>query len=250
VTAGTPERQEGMRRAVGQDAGRSLAKPRPRVGFVADLVCPWCYIAFARLRRALASAPVELVWRPFLLNPHLPPEGVARARYLERKFGSLPQAKSVQRRAAAAGAEEGISFSFASIRTQPNTAKAHVLLLAAAAEGKLVEAAESLFRGFFAEGMDIGDRETLLAIAAGLGLGEQGRQRLADPAALGEVAGAQERAYALGINGVPVCLFGDDHVVAGAQPAEVVAALLDLELYRTVGGGGPGPGPDQGRHAS
>jgi predicted DsbA family dithiol-disulfide isomerase len=249
VTAGTPERQEGMRRAVGQDAGRSLAEPRPRVRFVADVVCPWCYIAFVRLRRALASAPpAELVWRPFLLNPHLPPEGVSRARYLERKFGSLAQARTVQRRVAAAGAEQGISFSFASIRTQPNTAKAHVLLLAAAAEGKLVEAAERLFRGFFAEGADIGDRGTLLAIAAALGLGEQGRERLANPAALGEIVVAQEQAYALGINGVPVCLFGDDHVVAGAQPAEVVAALLDLELYRTAGGGGPAPG--QGRHAS
>ena len=249
MTAGTPERQEGMRRALGQDAGRSLAEPRPRVRLVADLVCPWCYIAFVRLQRALKSAPpVELVWRPFLLNPHLPPEGVARARYLERKFGSVAQAKSVQRRVAAAGAAEGISFSFASIRTQPNTARAHVLLLAAAVEGKLVEAAERLFRGFFAEGADIGDGETLLGVAAGLGLGEQGRERLADPAALDEIAGAQERAYALGINGVPVCLFGDDHVVAGAQPAEVVAALLNLELYRTAGAGGPGPG--QGRHAS
>jgi predicted DsbA family dithiol-disulfide isomerase len=248
MTAGAPERQEGMWRAVGLDARRSLAEPRPRVRLVADLVCPWCYIAFVRLRRALASAPAELVWRPFLLNPHLPPEGVTRARYLERKFGSLAQAKSVQRRVAAAGAEEGISFSFASIRTQPNTAKAHALVLAAAAQGKLVEAAESLFRGFFAEGADIGDRETLLAIAARLGLGEQGRDRLTDPAALDEVAGAQEQAYAWGINGVPVCLFGDDHVIAGAQPVEAVAALLDLELYRASGGGGPDAG--QGRHAS
>ena len=40
----------------------------------------------------------------------------------------------------------------------------------------------------------------------------------------------------MGISGVPVCRFGDDHVIAGAQPPEVLEALLDLELYRATHG--------------
>ena len=83
--------------------GRPRAQARVRL--VADLACPWCYIAFVRLRRLVARAPVELVWHPFLLNPYLPREGVARAHYLERKFGSPTQAQSVVRHIAAIGAQ-------------------------------------------------------------------------------------------------------------------------------------------------
>ena len=39
-------------------------------------------------------------------------------------------------------------------------------------------------------------------------------------------------AFQSGISGVPVLVFGEDHVIAGAQPVEAVAALLDLERYR------------------
>jgi predicted DsbA family dithiol-disulfide isomerase len=247
MTAGSPERQEGMRRAVRQDGARSRLEPRPVVRFVADLVCPWCYLAFARLLRALAGASsVELLWQPFLLNPHLPPGGVTRAHYLERKFGSLAQARSIQRRVAEAGAREGLAFSFRSIKVQPNTTMAHALVLAAAAEDRLPDAAEALFRAFFLDGADIGDRRALVAIAAGLGLAERSRERFVGPAALEEVTAAHGRAYALGVSGVPLCVFGDDHVIAGAQSVEAMAALLDLELYRA---GAPAP-PPQGRHAS
>ena len=61
------------------------------------------------------------------------------------------------------------------------------------------------------------------------------------------VVAAHERAFALGIAGVPVCVFGDDHVIAGAQPPEVLEALLDLERYRLW----LRPGRNRyGRHAS
>lgn len=201
-----------------------------RVRLVADLACPWCYIAFARLRRLMARAPVELVWHPFLLNPYLPAEGVPRARYLERKFGSLAQAQAAARRVAAIGAAEGIRLALGAIPLQPNTALAHALALEAAARGRLVEAVGAVFRAFFEGGMDIGSAEGLRRVAAEAGLPEA-----ALPAAarhLPEVAAAHERAYALGINGVPVLVFGEDHLIAGAQPDEALEALLDLERYR------------------
>lgn len=210
--------------------GRPRAQARIR--FVADLTCPWCYIAFARLRRLVIRAPVELVWHPFLLNPYLPREGVARAHYLERKFGSAAQAQSVVRRIATIGAREGIRFRFAAIGTQPSTVLAHALMLTAAGHGLLVEAAQAVFRAFFEEGADIGRREVLLPIAAAIGLPEAARAALGEPSRLAEVAAAHERAYALGINGVPVLVFGEDHLIAGAQPDEALEALLDLELYR------------------
>ena len=57
MTAGSPDQQQAMRAALAREEAHSLVEPAPRVRLVADLVCPWCYIAFVRLRRAVARAP-------------------------------------------------------------------------------------------------------------------------------------------------------------------------------------------------
>lgn len=223
MTAGLPERQASMALAVrGGDLGTSAVQVR----FVADLVCPWCYIAFARLGRLLGEA--EVTWQPFLLNPTLPPSGVARSRYLERKFGSLPQAQSLYRRIQEVGAREGIRFSFAAIRSQPNTVRAHGLVLAAAAAGRARLAAAALFRAFFEEGANIGDPLVLAGVASALDLDGAAL----DDALAEQVAAGHRAAAAFGINGVPITVFGEDHVIAGAQPVEALTGLLDLERYR------------------
>jgi predicted DsbA family dithiol-disulfide isomerase len=232
MTAGSPDRDRTMRAALAAENSRSLVRPVPVVCFVADLVCPWCYIAFIRLQRVLAGSAAILAWHPFLLNPHLPPRGVTRVQYLERRFGSVAQAHGVHRRVAQAGAKEGIPFAFGAIRAQPNTIPAHALLLAAAAHGRELEAAGKLFHAFFAAGADIGDAAVLARIGAELGLYSGEIAAAAGPAATDVVVAAHERAFALGIAGVPVCVFGDDQVIAGAQPPEVLEALLDLERYR------------------
>jgi predicted DsbA family dithiol-disulfide isomerase len=237
MTAGAPDGQAGMRRAVQEEGGLTLSGQRPTIRLVADLVCPWCCIAFARVQRLLATRPAELVWHPFLLNPHLPTAGVARAYYLERKFGSVSQAKSAYRRIAEAGASEGIRFSFAAIGIQPNTVLAHGLVLRASACGRLAPTGSALFKAFFEEGADIGDPEVLGGIARRLDLPVDAGALAGDQDLPGRVAQAHEEAYALGINGVPVCLFGDDHMIAGAQPIEALAALLDLQRYRSGGAG-------------
>lgn len=234
MTAGSPERQASMARAVGAEATGSAAPPLVQVRFVADLVCPWCFISFGRLHQLLRGAAAEITWHPFLLNPHLPPAGVARSHYLERKFGSVAQAQRLHARMQEVGGREGLRFAFAAIRTQPNTVLAHALILGAA-EGGLdpLPAAQALFSAFFERGQDIGNPETLRAIARRAGVPSTG---LEDPAIQARVLEAHESACGFGINGVPICVFGRDHVIAGAQPLEALEALLDLERYRTAAG--------------
>lgn len=232
MTAGSPDRHEGLRRAVATDAPGTPARTAPAIRFVADLVCPWCCIAFQRLRRLLAETGAGLVWHPFLLNPHLPAAGVSRALYLERKFGSLAQAHIVHRRMTQAGAGEDIPFAFGAIRVQPNTIAAHALLAGLAEPASKLELADALFRAFFTAGANIGDEAVLRAIAAEVGIGAAIFDDVVTDAARERVGEAHARACESGISGVPVCVFGDDHVIAGAQPVEAVAALLDLERYR------------------
>jgi predicted DsbA family dithiol-disulfide isomerase len=232
MTAGSPERDLTMRAALAATGPRSLLRPVPLVCLIADLVCPWCYIAFMRLQRVLAGGAATMTWHPFLLNPHLPPRGVTRTQYLERRFGSVAQAYGVHRRVVQVGDREGIPFAFGAIRAQPNTLAAHALVQAAAEHGREIEAVEALFHAFFAEWANIGDPDVLARIGGELGFTAKEVMAATSPAAADRVVAAHERAFALGIGGVPVTVLGDDHVIAGAQPPEVLEALLDLERYR------------------
>ena len=87
------------------------------VDFVADLACPWCYLGLVRLDRARAmrpGRPVRLRWRPFFLNPGLPPEGMDRQTYVRRKFGA--DARHVYRRIEDAGRADGVTFAFEELK--------------------------------------------------------------------------------------------------------------------------------------
>ena len=60
------------------------------IDVVSDVMCPWCYIGKRRLEAAVAARPeiaLDVRWRPFQLDPTIPPEGMDRKIYMERKFG-------------------------------------------------------------------------------------------------------------------------------------------------------------------
>ncbi len=61
-----------------------------RLDIVSDVMCPWCYIGKRRLKAAMALVPslqFNIRWRPFQLDPTIPPGGMDRQEYLYRKFG-------------------------------------------------------------------------------------------------------------------------------------------------------------------
>ncbi|MDD3444700.1 MAG: DsbA family protein, partial [Zavarzinia sp.] len=85
------------------------------IEIVSDAVCPWCWIGKRRLDRALAALPhlnVERVWRPFMLNPDMPPEGMPRDTYLAAKFGAEKLARLYDP-LIEIGTAEAIPFDFA-----------------------------------------------------------------------------------------------------------------------------------------
>ena len=62
------------------------------IDLVADVVCPWCYLGWRRVKSALALRPdVEplIVWRPYQLDPSLPEQGVDRKAYMAGKFKDM-----------------------------------------------------------------------------------------------------------------------------------------------------------------
>jgi predicted DsbA family dithiol-disulfide isomerase len=200
------------------------------IDFVADLACPWCYLGLVRLDRARAMRPdraVRVRWRPFFLNPAMPPEGMDRATYVSRKFGG--GASQVYRRIEESGRADGVVFAFDRMPRTPNTLLVHRLILLAEEQGKEDALIRLLFRALFEEGRDVGRIDVLTEVAgqAGLDRAEVGTFLQGDRLAA-EVHEAQAQAQRLGIRGVPVFIVDRQHAVSGAQPPEILAGLLDL----------------------
>ncbi|MBV9395281.1 MAG: DsbA family oxidoreductase [Methylobacteriaceae bacterium] len=203
--------------------------PEPvTIDIVSDVVCPWCYIGKRNLEAALATLPaddVQIRWRPYQLDPTIPPEGIARRAYLERKFGA--RVDEIYARLAAAGRDAGLDFAFDRIERSPNTLDAHRLIRWAQSAGKQNEVVEQLFRSFFIDGRDIGEHAILIETATEAGMDPDLVARLlegeADKESVREEIATAQR---LGVTGVPFFIFGGRFGLPGAQPAEVLVSAI------------------------
>ena len=218
-----------------------LAPPKARltVEVVHDLVCPWCYLGTRRLVRTIRRRPdllVDLVWRPFLLNPDMPRLGMARSDYVVRKFGGEDRARRLYASITDIGLHEGVQFRFDRVRRTPSSVDAHRLVRWAARFGRADEIVEALFAAHFADGRDLGDSAVLSAIAASCGLDPAAaRHMLHGDAELDGVHADNLRAHRLGINGVPCFVVAGRHAIAGAQEPEVIERLLDVAAVQIAG---------------
>jgi predicted DsbA family dithiol-disulfide isomerase len=202
-----------------------------RIEVWADVVCPWCWIGETRLYRALEQRPeiqAEIVWRPFQLQPDIPPEGLAWDEVVRTKFGGPERARAMFQHVADAGAADGLAFDFERIAAHPNTRDAHRLVLLAQEAGIGREMAEALFRANFQEGRDIGKTGVLADVAAGVGLDRDRVARFLAGDQLSRVVDeSQTEAKALGVNGVPFFVMEGKYAFSGAQPLETFVAVLD-----------------------
>jgi predicted DsbA family dithiol-disulfide isomerase len=209
----------------------SAAATPLRIEVVSDVVCPWCYIGKRRLEKALtlvegALAP-QVTWLPFQLNPDMPAGGMPRADYRRAKFGSLERGRQLDARVAAEGRGEGIAFALEGIERTPNTFAAHQLIDLAQQAGAGGAVVEALFRAYFEEARDVGDRGVLLQIAEAAGLMRaRVEARWADAAEARRVADLEDSMKALGISGVPTFILERKFGVSGAQPPEALAQAM------------------------
>ena len=217
-------------------AGEPLA-----IDIVSDVVCPWCYVGKRRLDAALAGidVPVQVSWRPYQLDPTIPPEGKSRRDYMQAKFGSLDKVRHIHERLEGIGEEVGIPFAFERIAVSPNTLDAHRLIRWAgetAADGDIVEA---LFSAYFIEGRDIGDPAVLADIAAADGMDRDAiAARLASDEDRGAVRQEIEAAQRIGVTGVPTFILAGRYALVGAQPPAEIAGALQSIARQTGGHGG------------
>ena len=229
-----------------------------RIEIWSDVVCPWCYIGKRRLEAALATfdhaGDVEILWRSFQLDPSAPTEPVETvAESLGRKYGGGPEAgRQMIDRVEAVAAEEGLLFRHhQSLRV--NTVDAHRLLhLALETGGPQLQGRlkEALLSAYFVETRNVADHDTLLDIAAGVGLDEVRVKEVLVGTEFADAVEADIReAASLGATGVPFYVVDRKYGISGAQPAEVFAQVLEKawsESHPTLDlvGGADACGPD------
>lgn len=203
-----------------------------KIEIYSDIACPWCYIGKARFERALerfaGKDDVDVVFRPYQLDPTAPERAVAMYDYLAARFGA--NARGMAARVIDQARGEGLVMDYDRGLTV-NTLAAHRLLrLAEQEHGAAVQraVAERLFRAHFAEGKDVGDPNVLADIAAESGMSpDRVRAYLDSGEGTAEVRDAIDHARQLGITAVPTFVFDDRYALQGAQPTKLFAEALN-----------------------
>ena len=199
------------------------------IDVISDVICPWCFLGKRRLDKAIGlldGIKVEVNWRPFFLDPTIPAEGMSRKAYLENKFGT-ERLRTIHDPLIAAGKADGVPYAFDKITRTPNTMDAHRLIRWSHAGGKQHDVSERLFLAYFSLGLDIGDRAVLLKIAGEAGMDEsEVSTKLESDADIAAVNAEVERAYRMGVTGVPCFIFAQKQGLMGAQPAEQLVTAI------------------------
>ncbi|MBL9026924.1 MAG: DsbA family oxidoreductase [Myxococcales bacterium] len=207
------------------------AEPSSRplsIEIVSDFACPWCLIGTRRLEIALASLPdVAASWtyRPFLLDPSTPAEGVDLRDRLRRKYGDP---EPLFRRVETAAKESGIALDFDKVRRGVPTLRAHTLSRLAIDKGTQRALARDLFDAYFLEGRDISAMDVLLELAQRHGFSrDETLEALESPSELDQTREEARAAAEAGITGVPFVVIDQRFAVPGAQAPEMFRRAIE-----------------------
>ncbi|HYN73378.1 MAG TPA: DsbA family oxidoreductase, partial [Nakamurella sp.] len=126
----------------------------------------------------------------------------------------------------AVAASVGLDFQLA-IARPANTFRAHRLIHHAAGHGLANELTERLMRGYFSEGVRVGERDDLLRLAVEVGLDGAGAAAVLDSDAYTDnVREDINLARQFGATGVPFFVFDRKYGISGAQETVLFTEVL------------------------
>jgi predicted DsbA family dithiol-disulfide isomerase len=206
-----------------------------------DIACPWCYVGKRRFEKALAAFEhrdeVQVFWCSFELDPSAPAEIVGdRAARIAEKYGmTVEHARTMEQRMIETAAAEGLDFRF-DIARSGSTFDGHRVVHLAQEHGLQDTMKERLLRAHFTEGALVSDHETLVRLAAEVGLDEsETRYALAGDRYAAEVRDDERSAEQIGIRSVPTFVIDRAIGVSGAQAPPELLELLRQGWNARVG---------------
>jgi predicted DsbA family dithiol-disulfide isomerase len=204
-----------------------------------DLVCPFCALGRARFEQALERFEhrdqVEIQWHAFELDRNAEPvsnhdlPGLIAAKYGTSREQSVAQHESLARQFG----DVGLAFNWNDVK-HGNTFDAHrVVALAAEVGAESGDAGlagrvhAGLMKAYFADGVAIGSRDALVALARSLGLDADAVRNMLESDDYGNhVRSDEATAKMLNITGVPFFVLDRRYGVSGAQPVETFEEAL------------------------
>mmetsp|Transcript_75034 Transcript_75034/g.132921 ORF Transcript_75034/g.132921 Transcript_75034/m.132921 type:complete len:271 (-) Transcript_75034:2-814(-) len=178
---------------------------------IADVVCPYCYIGYWRLQKAVSKVhelglpfKVQIKYEPFILRRHLPREGIDKISVFRKQFGSEAQARQVFAGISQTAAADRLCFDPTGQRAG-NSEDAHRLLLWAGSFGKTLALYESMVKAYNCERGWLGDHEVLVSCAAEVGLNAGDARMVLNNASHGleSLNTGLDYSNSLGVSGVP-----------------------------------------------
>lgn len=199
-----------------------------KIEMYSDIVCPWCIIGLHRLDKVLQERfpglDVDIVHRPFELQPNAPPEGLNLRDYFRQK-GIVDMTHAFVRPEAEARAS-GMELDLAKQTYVYRTIYAHTLLRAAKERDTQHALAGALMRAFFHEQRNISDHATLGEIASNFGFQvDEVHTLLADEVELKKTAQEIARSRSAGVSSVPTFKAKTLTIVGGRSEDEIAAMI-------------------------
>ena len=182
----------------------------------------------ANLTKAGVDLKLEIIYRPFQLDPSAPQDTPTPVREAyAKKFGGTDRADEILAHVTKLAAIDGINFRM-EIAVRANTSRAHRLIaLSQTKDLDHTKLKESLMIAYFCDGKDISNIQTLSEIAIDFGMdGEEVTQMLQSNAGVNELEENLQRANELGITAVPTYVFDEQWSVPGAQDSETFERIL------------------------
>ncbi len=207
------------------------------VTIFSDYTCPWCYIGSRRFDRLREDLPedveLDVEWKPFEIHPEVPREGmpVEELGYPEEQW------KAMQAQLRSQAAAEGLE-----ITNRPKVSNTHEALAASARVQRETPDRFScfhngLFRAYFSEGRDLGQRQVILDVAEECGLDTESLDRILEEGRYDPILEETSRqARRRGVSGTPTFIFSDHYGAVGAQPVEYLRRVLERVLEETSSG--------------
>src|SRR3569833_2041238 len=225
-----------------------LITPAPKrlhleLDLIADFACPWSYLGKRSLERALVNLQgfpnPALRWHGFRAQA----EGEGKAKkeaeapqsWRAHIAARLPSGISVDfahKSLVEAGEGLGIHFDFSKLDQLPDTREAHRLVALAAKDDKQSEVADGIFRAFFDEGRDIGDKSVSEAVGRESHLSDETLAAFANPeAGRDEITAEEKRLRGFGVTATPNLLINGRVLVPGPADVSTYVQALDQALF-------------------
>lgn len=193
-----------------------------------DTVCPWCRIGKKNLEKALSQwnyQDYKVVYHTFFLNDRVDEKGWDFKKYMSRLKGD-GNLDELFRGVVEAGKNVGLTFNFDKIQFYPNTVLSHLVIHATPTEKKS-NILDAITKAYFEDGLDIGDKETLIKIASETCWTEPEIRAVLESKNMPlDIVTEDHDAREKGMNSVPFFVIGR-YGFSGAQPADFILKVLE-----------------------